>query len=156
VSSSDEPEGVILREGDEYDALRHDYLQGLYEKIVFTGDLDALAAFIREGGDIERIDFREIIPDLIEADPKKNPGGAQDADNIAFYIAVEARRRAMWTVRRGGSPTFQKMLSALKKTTKEKAISEIAMDAGLSNDGGDYRHRQGKNLFFKRFGREWN
>ena len=70
MSSADEPEDVILREGDEYDALRHDYLQGLYEKIVFTGDLDALAAFIREGGDIEQIDFREIIPDLIEANPK--------------------------------------------------------------------------------------
>ena len=156
MSSADEPEDVILREGDEYDALRHDYLQGLYEKIVFTGDLDALAAFIREGGDIEQIDFREIIPDLIEANPKKNPGGAQDADNIAFYIAVEARRCAMWTVRRGGFPTFQKKLSALKKTTKETAIDDIAIDAELSYDGGDYRHRKGKKLFVERFGREWN
>ena len=111
MSSSREPSTVTLGEGDDgYDALRHDYLQGIFEDIFFTyrlkrdrdlmdedaskptvfvGDIEALKTFVREGGDIDKYKLREMIADLIGAKPPKNTGGSKDVVNINYYMDVE-------------------------------------------------------------------
>ena len=88
MNSSDEPKTITLREGDAgYDALRQDYLQGILEEFVLTGDHEKLRLFLSEGGDIDggKTDqqwIRELIAENYAKAIPGNKGGPKDTDNI--------------------------------------------------------------------------
>jgi hypothetical protein len=134
------------------EALRYDYLQGLFESFVLTGDKIKLAEFIREGGDLDKFDLREMVADLVIAEPEKNPGGARDATNILFYLDVEARRRTFRpkTSNDTSDKTLHEKFDNLKPVGKTAAIEELSKKQNIEATSGWGRYRKGKKLFEKR------
>jgi hypothetical protein len=167
MSSSGEAASVTLKVGDEgYDALRHDYLEGLWERIVLTGDGHKLASLVREGGDLgkyERLDsdyrlLDEIAVRLDGTDVKRsNRGGPKDVRNLTLYLDVCNRL------------TSEAMNKPAKKDNVRAAIQHVCSiekpDVGADYDDKEEFRREvdkatkqfnkGMKLFIQRFGRPW-
>ena len=165
MSSSDEP-CALTPEEKEAEAKFEQRFDHLMEEFFFSGDIRVLQEFIKRGGDIDQYDLRDIITDLMDATFEPNPGGAIDAINIGFYMAVEARMNSLRKKSDGKSRganvlTLQEQLLSLKKVGKTAAIKEIAVEwstkgRGVSYEGGRTRYKKGKELFKAKFGRVWN
>ena len=149
----------------QYDLDNH--LDSLFEAYVLTGDIFKLSAFVRDGGDINAQNLRETIAELILTGPPKHPHGSKDEQSITFYIEVETRRLSLKPTKatRKKGLSLQETLASLKKTTKNDAIYEIIEQMVLpgnkkgellSLEGGITKHKKGKELFVRAFGREWN
>ena len=161
-----EPQPLTPSEEAERDEIqREDYLHGLYENFFFTGDLKELAAFVREGGDIDEYNLRENLAELIGSVKIKNPGGSKDEVNIAFYMAVEGRmlerrRKSISKVDDAKDLTLDEKFALHEKVGKTAAVEEVAAEVskglGISREGGWSRYKKGKELFILKFGRTWN
>lgn len=149
----------------QYDLGNH--LDSLLETYVLTGDIFKLSAFVRGGGDIDRQNLRETIAKLMLTGPPKHPHGSKDEQNIAFYIGVENRWLSLKPTKatRKKGLSLQQTLASLKETTKNDAICETIEQMALpgrkkgellSLDGGITKHKKGKELFVRAFGKEWN
>ena len=73
---------------DDEQHLKEVYLDGLWEKFCLTGKPADLASYVRIGGDIDGQEKRDLVADLLETTPHKNPGGAKPDENIETYLAV--------------------------------------------------------------------
>ena len=62
--------------------------------------------FVRLGGDIGAQERRDIIADLLENTPHKNPGGAKPEENIETYLAI---RKLMAFEVMDKSPAIERM-----------------------------------------------
>jgi hypothetical protein len=167
VSTPKKPQDVVTSEGDDQEKeLCDQRFEHLMEQFYLSGDVEVLKDFIKRGGDIDQYDLREVIIELIDARAEPNPGGAKDAINIAFYMAVE-RRMMRWERNSKLSDeavedlTLQEQLLSLKKVGKTKAITEIAEEwsakgRGVSYEGGRTRYETGKKLFIEKYDRVWN
>lgn len=95
MSTVKEPQVVtISADDDQYSALRHDYLEGLIQDFVFTGDPEKLRLFVSEGGDIDggttdQQWIRELLAENYVKALTGKKGGPKDIDNIKFYMDVE-------------------------------------------------------------------
>jgi hypothetical protein len=165
MSPPEEPRSQTSEEkAGQAEALFEQRFDHLMEEFSFTGDVEVLKAFIKRGGDIDQYNLRDIIADLIGGKPGPNPGGAKTAINIAFYMAVNARRNRMKSTKRLAAPkcpTLQDQLLSLRKVGKTATIEEIAAEwsakgRGVSYEGGRTRYERGKKLFKQKFGRVWN
>ena len=167
MSSFKEPRPLTAEEETEQNEILYEQrFEHLMEEFFFTGDVQVLKSFINLGGDIDQYGLRETIADLISVGSAPNPGGAKDAINIAFYMAVESRM--MRWVKKSKSnedgpkdPTLQEQLLSLTKVGKTQAIAEIATEwsekgRGISYEGGRTRYKTGKKLFIEKYDRVWN
>ena len=160
MSSSDGPGDVILREGDnQYEALRHDYLQGLWENFCFTGNARMLATFVSEGGDQEKYGLLNEVAARLDGTKKmgSNRGGPKDVPNLTLYLDVcnqmvsEASKNP--TKKINVSATLRHVCSIWKPD----AGADYDIKAGYTRavDTASKRFNKGKRLFKKQFGRPW-
>jgi hypothetical protein len=132
------------------------HLEQLMERAFLTGDPDALREYVAEGGDIDRLAFRELIVDMMSAEHQPNPGGSIDVENISFYIAVRLRMgkpRPKLGKPIDDNATLQEKLKSLETVGKMRAIEELALERNISYEGGRSRYKKGDHLFRKKFGR---
>ena len=78
---------------DDDQHLNDVFLDGLWERFFITNNPADLAVFVRNSGDIDDQRTRDIIADLLDTAPHKNPGGAKHRENIDFYLAVRGMMR---------------------------------------------------------------
>ena len=161
-----EPRPLTPEEEIERDkTLYFDYLDGLWQEFFFTGDLEKLAEFVKKGGDIDEFGLREAIAEMIMAEPVKNPGGAIDHINIAFYMAVCGRMNSFRIKTVKGEPasetsvdplSLSEQKSQLEHVKKTPAINALAEEWGIERPTAWTRYEKGKKLFIQNFGRTWN
>lgn len=157
MSSSEEPQTEILREGDEYDALRHDYLQGLRERFILTGDVKWLATFISEGGDLGKYGLLDEVAARLDGtkEMKKTRGGPKDERNLTLYLDVCNRIAALGSrisTERNSLSAAIRYVCSIKKPDADadydtKAEYKRVLDAATK------RFKKGKTLFKKQRGR---
>ena len=112
---------------DEERYLKDVYLDGLWEKFCLIGKPADLARFVRFGGNIDVQERRDIIADLLEATPHKNPGGAKPEENIETYLDVTK-------------------LMAFELIDKTPAIERIALEKNIAPQSCWDRYRAGAKL----------
>jgi hypothetical protein len=133
----------------------------LVEEYFFTGDISLLKEFVSRGGDIDQYRLRETIADLIGTKDEPNRGGAKDAINLAFYMAVESRLRRLERKPKNKDEDMtdrplQEQLASLKKVGKKAAIEQLSSEwsakgRGTSYEGGRSRYEKGKKLFKEKY-----
>ena len=107
--------------------LKEVYLDGLWEKFCLIGKPADLAMFVRLGGDIGAQERRDIIADLLENTPHKNPGGAKPEENIETYLAI-------------------RKLMAFEVMDKSPAIERMAVDKNIAPQSCWDRYNAGAKL----------
>ncbi|MFT6580938.1 MAG: hypothetical protein ACJAU6_001368 [Alphaproteobacteria bacterium] len=65
------------------------YLDSVWESFFYTKNPSFLANFVRHGGDISDTKTREIVANVLDTAPYKNPGGAKPEENIDTYVSVQ-------------------------------------------------------------------
>ena len=64
------------------------YLDSLWDAWCLFRSPNALADFVRHGGNIDKEDTRNDIADILEGVHFKNPGGAKPKEQVEFYLGV--------------------------------------------------------------------
>ena len=83
--------------------------------------------FVRLGGNIDSQERRDLIADLLETTPHKNPGGSQPEENIETYLSVLD-------------------LMAWEGMKKTPAIERVAVERGIAPQSCWDRYNAGAKL----------
>jgi hypothetical protein len=157
-----EADELTDEEEAEYNKVRfQNHLDALLEAYALTGDRAKLAAFVSDGGDIDKLDVRDDIANMIIAAPEKNPGGSTDHINLAFYLTAKGKMNKLYPPvvpidEDAKDRTLAEKLISLETKGKTEVIEQLAVECGVSISGGWSRYKKGKALFVERFGRTWN
>jgi hypothetical protein len=156
VITSKEPKTITIKEGDDqYEALRHDYLGGLIQEFVLTGDHEKLKLFVSEGGDIDSGTtdnqwIRELLAENYFKEIPGKKGGPRDTENIKFYMDVERYLLG----KKWSSPKKKRNLAAaLRQVGKDRIEPGELDDRAVKR--ADKTFRKGKKLFIARCGRPY-
>lgn len=160
MSSSKDPETKIVREGDDgYEALRHGYIQGLWEKFYLTGDVNKLATFIREGGDPDRYGLLEEIAGRLDGTKtmRSNRGGPKDERNLTLYLEVCSRIISEAAKNTNKSKNVSAAIRHVRSIKKPDMDADYDTKANYKRDldGATKQFNKGKTLFIERHGRPW-
>jgi len=140
-------------------ALWEERLHEIYERYFYTGDANALASFIRAGGDLDHYELRNEIAERVAGtkEMKSNRGGPKDERNLTLYLDVcnhmMSERASNPKKRKNLSDAIRQVCSISQPNTD--ADYDIKAEYRRLLDGSTKRFNKGKKLFIQRFGKPW-